>query len=102
MDAGAKKAVLTALGKNCPTYAVYVNEGDNDPENDVVASSAARRAKGTASICTVRDKSFDVDYSMMTTIHSYTGDRTILDGRHCDLRRACSEACNIVPHGGCH
>merc|ERR1711972_1075738 len=30
LEAGAKKVVLTAPGKNCPTYVVGVNEGDYD------------------------------------------------------------------------
>merc|ERR1739845_144076 len=72
LEAGAKKVVLTAPGKNCPTY-------------------------GMASVCKVLDESFGVEYGMMTTTHSYTGDQMILDGRHRDLRRARAGACNIVP-----
>ncbi len=33
----------------------------------------------------------------MTTIHAYTGDQTLLDGPHKDLRRARSAAVNIIP-----
>merc|ERR1719512_583739 len=50
-----------------------------------------------ASVCKVLDESFGVEYGMMTTTHSYTGDQMILDGRHRDLRRARAGACNIVP-----
>merc|ERR1712039_176887 len=80
LEAGAKKVVLTAPGKNCPTYVVGVNEGDYDAENDTVVSNASCTTNG-----------------MMTTTHSYTGDQMILDGRHRDLRRARAGACNIVP-----
>merc|ERR1712179_574235 len=52
---------------------------------------------GMASVCKVLDESFEVQYGMMTTTHSYTGDQMILDGRHRDLRRARAGACNIVP-----
>merc|ERR1712176_21525 len=45
----------------------------------------------------VHGESFGVEYGMMTTTHSYTGDQMILDGRHRDLRRARAGACNIVP-----
>merc|ERR1712107_274025 len=95
--AGAKKVVLTAPGKNCPTYVVGVNEGDYDPENDVVVSNASCTTNGMASVCKVLDESFGVEYGLMTTTHSYTGDQMILDGRHRDLRRARAGACNIVP-----
>merc|ERR1719238_230718 len=97
LDAGAKKVVLTAPGANCPTYVVGVNEGDYDPENDVVVSNASCTTNGMASVCKVLDESFGVEYGMMTTTHSYTGDQMILDGRHRDLRRARAGACNIVP-----
>merc|ERR1711941_225629 len=97
LEAGAKKVVLTAPGKNCPTYVVGVNEGDYDPENDKVVSNASCTTNGMASVCKVLDESFGVEYGMMTTTHSYTGDQMILDGRHRDLRRARAGACNIVP-----
>merc|ERR1711937_628496 len=73
LEAGAKKVILTAPGKNCPTYVVGVNEGDYNPEAGTVISNAS------------------------CTTNSYTGDQMILDGRHRDLRRARAGACNIVP-----
>merc|ERR1719229_91887 len=97
LDAGAKKVVLTAPGKNCPTYVVGVNEEDYDAANDTVVSNASCTTNGMASVCKVLDDSFEVQYGMMTTTHSYTGDQMILDGRHRDLRRARAGACNIVP-----
>merc|ERR1719428_72960 len=97
LEAGAKKVVLTAPGKDCPTYVVGVNEGDYDAENDKVVSNASCTTNGMASVCKVLDESFGVQYGMMTTTHSYTGDQMILDGRHRDLRRARAGACNIVP-----
>merc|ERR1712203_273376 len=97
LEAGAKKVVLTAPGKDCPTYVVGVNEADYDPANDKVVSNASCTTNGMASVCKVLDDSFGVEYGMMTTTHSYTGDQMILDGRHRDLRRARAGACNIVP-----
>lgn len=97
LEAGAKKVVLTAPGKDCPTYVVGVNEGDYDAEKDTVVSNASCTTNGMASVCKVLDDSFGVEYGMMTTTHSYTGDQMILDGRHRDLRRARAGACNIVP-----
>merc|ERR1719191_1763427 len=97
LEAGAKKVVLTAPGKNCPTYVVGVNEGDYNPEEDTVVSNASCTTNGMSSVCKVLDESFGVEYGLMTTTHSYTGDQMILDGRHRDLRRARAGACNIVP-----
>jgi len=97
LEAGAKKVVLTAPGKDCPTYVVGVNEGDYDAANDTVVSNASCTTNGMSSVCKVLDENFGVEYGLMTTTHSYTGDQMILDGRHRDLRRARAGACNIVP-----
>merc|ERR1711939_179506 len=97
LEAGAKKVVLTAPGKNCPTYVVGVNEGDYNPEADTVVSNASCTTNGMSSVCKVLDENFGVEYGLMTTTHSYTGDQMIPDGRHRDLRRARAGACNIVP-----
>merc|ERR1739845_105462 len=64
---------------------------------DTVVSNASCTTNGMSSVCKVLDESFGVEYGMMTTTHSYTGDQMILDGRHRDLRRARAGACNIVP-----
>merc|ERR1719504_429743 len=46
LDAGAKKVILTAPGKDCPTYVVGVNEGDYKPEADTVISNASCPTNG--------------------------------------------------------
>ena len=43
------------------------------------------------------DEAFGIDKSLMTTIHSYTNDQSILDQPHKDLRRARAAAINIIP-----
>merc|ERR1712056_57281 len=73
------------------------NEEDYNAEKDVVVSNASCTTNGMASVCKVLDDDFDVQYGLMTTTHSYTGDQMILDGRRRDLRRARAGACNIVP-----
>ena len=45
----------------------------------------------------VLDQNFGLDWGLMTTIHSYTGDQRILDNSHSDLRRARAAALNMVP-----
>mmetsp|Transcript_29573 Transcript_29573/g.64266 ORF Transcript_29573/g.64266 Transcript_29573/m.64266 type:complete len:476 (-) Transcript_29573:276-1703(-) len=97
ITAGARKVVLTAPGKDCPTFVIGVNEGSYDPAHDTVVSNASCTTNGMASVCKVLDENFGVDYGMMTTVHSYTSDQQILDGRHKDLRRARAGALNIVP-----
>jgi glyceraldehyde 3-phosphate dehydrogenase len=45
----------------------------------------------------VLDDTFGVEKGFMTTIHAYTGDQSLVDGPHSDLRRARAAAINIVP-----
>jgi len=97
ITAGAKKVVITAPGKNCPTYVCGVNEDQYNPATDNVVSNASCTTNGMAGVCKVLDENFGVQYGTMTTTHSYTGDQMILDGRHSDLRRARAGAVNIVP-----
>ena len=40
---------------------------------------------------------FGIENGLMTTIHSYTNDQTILDAPHSDLRRARSAAVSQIP-----
>ena len=43
------------------------------------------------------DDAFGVVNGLMTTIHAYTGDQSLVDGPHSDLRRARAAAINIIP-----
>jgi glyceraldehyde 3-phosphate dehydrogenase len=45
----------------------------------------------------VLDQAFGVEKGLMNTIHAYTGDQSLVDGPHSDLRRARGAAINIVP-----
>jgi glyceraldehyde 3-phosphate dehydrogenase len=40
---------------------------------------------------------FGIERGVMTTIHGYTNDQSLLDGPHKDLRRARSAALSIIP-----
>jgi glyceraldehyde 3-phosphate dehydrogenase len=45
----------------------------------------------------VLDDAFGVEQGLMQTVHAYTGDQSLVDGPHSDLRRARGAAINIVP-----
>ena len=96
LEAGAKKVVVTAPGKNCPTYVCGVNEGDYDPAAENVVSNASCTTNGMTSVCKVLGDAFGIEYGTMTTAHFYIRDQ-IFDGRHPDLRRARAGAVNFVP-----
>jgi glyceraldehyde-3-phosphate dehydrogenase (NAD(P)) len=98
VNAGAKKVLITAPGKNDDgTFVVGVNEGDYDHDRCQVISNASCTTNCLAPIVKVLHEHFKIIKGTMTTTHSYTGDQRILDSTHRDLRRARAAAVNIVP-----
>ena len=97
LEAGAKKVVVTAPGKNCPTCVCGVNEGNYDPAAENMVSNASCTTNGMTSLCKVLGDAFGIEYGTMMTTHFYIRDQMIFDGRHPDLRRARAGAVNFVP-----
>jgi glyceraldehyde 3-phosphate dehydrogenase len=97
-DAGAKKVIISAPGKNEDvTVVLGVNEDRYDPEQHHIVSNASCTTNGLALPAKVIFDSFGIERGLMTTIHSYTNDQNILDVFHKDLRRARSAGQNIIP-----
>jgi glyceraldehyde 3-phosphate dehydrogenase len=98
VDAGAKKVLLTAPGKDADTPTVV--KGCSSAEKcraDWVISNASCTTNSLAPVVQVLEKNFGIESGLMTTIHAYTGDQRLLDAPHKDLRRARSAAINIIP-----
>ena len=99
IQAGAKKVILTAPGKGAGvgTFVVGVNDDKYRHEDWNILSNASCTTNCLAPIVKVLDQNFGMEWGLMTTIHSYTGDQRILDNNHRDLRRARAAALNMVP-----
>jgi len=98
IDAGCKKVLITAPGKNPDvTIVPSVNEEMYDPTTHNIISLASCTTNCLAPVVKVLNDKFVVNKGFMTTIHSYTGDQKLLDGRHKDMRRARAAAMAIVP-----
>lgn len=98
LDAGAKKVVLSAPGKEVDGTFVYgVNEKDYDPETMNLLSAASCTTNCLAPLAKVINDEFGIQRGLMTTIHAYTGDQRLHDAPHKDLRRARAAALNMVP-----
>lgn len=98
LQAGAKKVLITAPGKNDDgTFVVGVNEKDYDHNKHVIISNASCTTNCLAPVAKVLHEKFGIIKGTMTTTHSYTGDQRLLDASHRDLRRARAAAMNIVP-----
>ncbi|GLF90093.1 glyceraldehyde-3-phosphate dehydrogenase 2 [Bacillus safensis] len=98
IDAGAKKVVLTAPGKNEDiTIVMGVNEDDLDPEKHVIISNASCTTNCLAPVVKLLDDEFGIENGLMTTVHAYTNDQKNIDNPHKDLRRARACAQSIIP-----
>ncbi|WP_291313623.1 type I glyceraldehyde-3-phosphate dehydrogenase [Corynebacterium sp. UBA2622] len=97
IDAGAKKVIISAPGKNVDgTYVWGVNDDDYTGEETII-SAASCTTNSLAPVAKVIDEKFGIVSGLMTTIHAYTGDQRLQDAPHKDLRRARAAAQNIVP-----
>ena len=61
---------------------VGVNDDQYRHEDWNILSNASRTTNRLAPIVKVLDQNLGLDWGLMTTIHSYTGDQRILDNSH--------------------
>jgi glyceraldehyde 3-phosphate dehydrogenase len=98
VEAGAKKVIISAPGKNEDiTIVMGVNHKDYDPATDTIISNASCTTNCLGPMAKVLNDEFGIVKGLMTTIHAYTQDQNLQDGPHKDLRRARAAAINIVP-----
>ncbi|WP_026572225.1 glyceraldehyde-3-phosphate dehydrogenase [Bacillus sp. UNC438CL73TsuS30] len=98
LDAGAKKVILTAPGKNEDvTIVVGVNDEMLDLNEHDIISNASCTTNCLAPVAKVLDEKFGIESGLMTTIHAYTNDQKNIDNPHKDLRRARACGQSIIP-----
>ncbi|MDR2080542.1 MAG: type I glyceraldehyde-3-phosphate dehydrogenase [Campylobacteraceae bacterium] len=97
IDRGIKKVLFSAPAKDdTPTFVLGVNEKSYKGEK--IVSNASCTTNCLAPIAKIIDDEFGILKGLMTTIHSYTNDQSILDVKHSkDLRRARAAALNMIP-----
>ena len=98
LDAGAKKVLISAPGKEPDiTIVLGVNEQMYDANKHNIISMASCTTNSLAPPVKVLHREFGIEQGFMTTVHSYTGDQRILDFPHKDFRRARAAAMSIIP-----
>lgn len=100
ITAGAKKVVISAPGKETPTFLLGVNEEKYKGED--VINNASCTTNCIAPVAKVMQEKFGIKKAMMTTIHAVTAEQNIVDGpppggKANDLRRARAAYINIIP-----
>ncbi len=98
LDAGCKKVIITAPAKDPDvTLVPGVNDEMYDHASHNIISLASCTTNCLAPVAKVLNDEFGINRGFMTTVHSYTSDQRLLDGRHKDLRRARAAAMSIIP-----
>jgi glyceraldehyde 3-phosphate dehydrogenase len=98
LKGGAKKVIISAPASNEDiTVVMGVNHEKYDPAQHTIISNASCTTNCLAPFAKVLNDKFGIVKGMMTTIHSYTNDQSVLDVPHKDLRRARAAAENIIP-----
>ena len=100
IQAGAKKVVISAPGKETPTFLLGVNEDKYSGED--VINNASCTTNCIAPVAKVINEAFGIKKALMTTIHAVTAEQNLVDGpppggKAKDLRRARAAYLNIIP-----
>jgi glyceraldehyde 3-phosphate dehydrogenase len=95
---GAKKVIISAPAKNeDKTLVLGVNDDEYDSAKHHIVSNASCTTNCLAPAAKVVNDNWGIKYGVMTTIHSYTNDQSLLDAGHKNMRRARAAAMNIIP-----
>ncbi|MEO6124813.1 MAG: type I glyceraldehyde-3-phosphate dehydrogenase [Ilumatobacteraceae bacterium] len=100
LEGGAPYVIVSAPSNGADATFVYgVNHTDFDAKAHKVISNASCTTNCFVPMMKVLDDAFGIENGLMTTVHAYTGDQSLVDGPHNDLRRARAAAINIIPTG---
>ena len=98
ISGSVKKVIISAPATDEDiTIVLGVNEENYDPENHNVISNASCTTNCVAPMVKVLNENFSIKHALMSTIHSFTNDQSVLDQPHSDLRRSRTASENIIP-----
>jgi glyceraldehyde 3-phosphate dehydrogenase len=98
LTAGAKQVIISApsTDKNVPTVVLGVNDGLVDLHSPII-SNASCTTNNVAVMVKILDDNWGIIDGYITTVHSMTGDQSLHDAPHKDLRRARAASASIIP-----
>ncbi|MGB1237669.1 MAG: type I glyceraldehyde-3-phosphate dehydrogenase [Pseudomonadales bacterium] len=97
IEAGAKKVIISAPGKEVDATVVH---GVNDnvlKQSDTIISNASCTTNCLAPVAQVLHQHIGIENGLMTTIHAYTNDQNLSDVYHSDPYRARSATQSMIP-----
>lgn len=98
IKAGARQVIIGAVGfDEVDNTIVYGVNHEQYGDEQTVISSASCTTHCLAPLLQVIDQQWGVEAVLMTEIHAYTSDQSLLDRVHRDLHRARAGAQNLIP-----
>ena len=98
LAAGAKQVIISApsADKSVPTVVIGVNDEQIDLHSPIL-SNASCTTNNVATMVKILDDNWGIIDGYITTVHSMTGDQSLHDAPHKDLRRARAASASIIP-----
>lgn len=98
LQAGAKQVIISApaTDREVPMVVLGVNDHLVDL-NSAVLSNASCTTNNVAPMIKILNENWGIVEGYITTIHSMTGDQSLHDAPHKDLRRARAASASIIP-----
>ncbi len=97
LEAGAKKVIVSAPADGADlTVVMGVNHEQLKPAHQVISNGSCT-TNCLAPVAYVLNQGLGIERGFMTTIHAYTGDQSLQDTLHHDLRRARAAALSMIP-----
>jgi glyceraldehyde 3-phosphate dehydrogenase len=97
LDAGAKRVLISAPGKDVDLTVVFGVNDDLIKAEHTIVSNASCTTNCLAPLVRVLHDTVGIERGLMMTIHSYTNDQSLLDVYHKDPRRARAAAVSMIP-----
>ena len=98
LKGSVRRVIISAPAKgDVKTIVMGVNEDEYDPNKHKIVSNASCTTNCLAPVAKVIMDNFGISRGLMTTIHAYTNDQSLLDFPHSDLRRARAAALSMIP-----
>ena len=97
IDAGAKKVIVSAPGKDMDATIVYGVNHHSLTGEETIISNASCTTNCLAPIAQALNATVGIEQGQMTTIHAYTNDQNLTDVYHADLYRARSATMSMIP-----
>ena len=97
INAGAKKVIISAPGKEVDNTVVFGVNHDTLTDDHTVISNASCTTNCLATVINKIHKNLQITNGLMTTVHAYTNDQVLTDVYHTDLRRARSATQSMIP-----